>query len=138
MATTVEFSDQADRDGTLLNARAEANSGVSGESPGTGLSGADLAQVLDLGWKYARDAMVVADCETGLLVEINPATERLTRRLRSELIGKSQVVLHPEDEHAAIRQAFSQATSGVCSTFSGFHVLRRSGDLVPRNTHNFG
>jgi PAS domain S-box-containing protein len=45
----------------------------------------------------ALDAIFVADAETGILIDCNPAATRLVGREKSELIGKHQQILHPPE-----------------------------------------
>jgi signal transduction histidine kinase len=49
------------------------------------------------------DAIVVADAENGLIVEVNRAVERLTGRARGELLGQPITTLHPPETAAAQR-----------------------------------
>jgi len=46
----------------------------------------------------ALDAIVVADVETGIIIDCNPATTRLVGREKSELVGKHQRILHPPEK----------------------------------------
>jgi PAS domain S-box-containing protein len=46
----------------------------------------------------ALDAIFVADAETGILVDCNPAATRLVGRKKTELIGQHQRILHPPEE----------------------------------------
>jgi len=89
-----------------------------------------LSRLLEFGWDCARDAMFVADCRSGLLVDANPAAEKATGFSRQELVGMHQMMLHPEQERGAIQQAFSKASiqGGI---FEGFHLLNRNGELLP-------
>ncbi len=43
----------------------------------------------------ARDGIIIADAETGILVDCNDEAMRLVGRDRSELIGQHQKILHP-------------------------------------------
>ncbi len=45
----------------------------------------------------AIDAIFVADAETGILIDCNPAATRLVEREKSELIGQHQRILHPPE-----------------------------------------
>ncbi|OHB62210.1 MAG: hypothetical protein A2167_01705 [Planctomycetes bacterium RBG_13_46_10] len=45
------------------------------------------------------DAIFVADAETGILIDCNPAATRLVGREKSELIGQHQRILHPPREN---------------------------------------
>ncbi|HAF95324.1 MAG: hypothetical protein A2X34_02085 [Elusimicrobia bacterium GWC2_51_8] len=48
-----------------------------------------------LQFEGALDAIVVADAETGLMVNVNNATAKLVGREKSELIGQHQRILYP-------------------------------------------
>jgi PAS domain S-box-containing protein len=48
-------------------------------------------------FEEALDAIFVADAETGILIDCNPAATRLVGREKSELIGKHQQILHPPE-----------------------------------------
>jgi diguanylate cyclase (GGDEF)-like protein/PAS domain S-box-containing protein len=58
----------------------------------------------------ATVAIAVADAETGELIDVNQAMERLTGWEKTEVIGKSQKMLHPpepESEPSAVTRAFA-------------------------------
>jgi PAS domain S-box-containing protein len=74
--------------------------------------------------------MFAADTETGLLVDVNPATERLTGFSREELIGLHQSVLHPESERKAIVGAFGNRGLEP-EVLEGFHLLRKDKSCIP-------
>jgi two-component system sensor kinase FixL len=46
----------------------------------------------------ALDAIFVADAQTGILVDCNPAATRLVGRKKAELIGQHERILHPPQE----------------------------------------
>jgi len=46
----------------------------------------------------ALDAIFVADAETGIIIDCNPAAMKLVGREKSELIGQHQRILHPPDK----------------------------------------
>lgn len=92
--------------------------------------GPRLSAVLESCWKYARDAMIVADCETGFITELNPAAEQITGFHRAELIGKHQRELHPEGERDSAQIAFQNAVSDH-GVFAGLHLIRKDGSAVP-------
>ncbi len=46
----------------------------------------------------ALDAIFVADAETGILIDCNPAATRLVGREKSELVGQHQRILHPPEK----------------------------------------
>ncbi|MDD5327385.1 MAG: ATP-binding protein [Phycisphaerae bacterium] len=67
----------------------------------------------------ALDAIIVADAETGIIIDCNPAATRLVDREKSELIGKSHTILHPPER---IKGEFSD-------TFSQ-HILEKRGQTL--------
>jgi PAS domain S-box-containing protein len=46
----------------------------------------------------AIDAIFVADAETGIIIDCNPAAARLVGREKTELVGQHQRILHPSEE----------------------------------------
>ena len=55
---------------------------------------------------FMNDAAVLADPETGLVIDANEPAERLWKRSRADLIGSHQTSLHPEIRSEAARLAF--------------------------------
>jgi PAS domain S-box-containing protein len=49
-------------------------------------------------FEEALDAIFIADAETGILIDCNPAASGLVGRAKSELVGKHQRTLHPPEE----------------------------------------
>ena len=45
----------------------------------------------------AMDAIFIVDCETGILIDSNPAALKLVEREKSEIIGQNQRILYPPD-----------------------------------------
>jgi len=81
-------------------------------------------------FENARNPIVWADPETGIILNCNKAAENLLEWSRDEIIGRHQTELHPPEEaehHAAIFKSQISATSfaedeGVALTKSGRHV----------------
>jgi PAS domain S-box-containing protein len=48
-------------------------------------------------YEGALDAIFVADVETGIIIDCNPAATRLVGREKSELVGEHQRILHPPE-----------------------------------------
>src|SRR4030042_452404 len=70
-------------------------------------------------FEEALDAIFIADCETGILVDCNRAASALVGREKSELIGKNQRILHPSKE---IKGDFSR-------TFKQ-HIKEKEGQIL--------
>jgi len=49
-------------------------------------------------FEEALDAILVADAETGIIIDCNHAASELVDREKSELVGKHQRILHPPEE----------------------------------------
>ncbi len=78
----------------------------------------------------ATDAIVVADAETGLIVDANRRAEELTGRTREQLVGRPQIELHPAVEHGRYREVFEDRVHFQTTTADDLHLLTRSADLV--------
>ncbi|MBM4241764.1 MAG: PAS domain S-box protein, partial [Euryarchaeota archaeon] len=49
-------------------------------------------------FEEAVDGIALADIETGELIDVNQSLADLVERERSELIGQSQIIIHPEED----------------------------------------
>jgi PAS domain S-box-containing protein len=67
----------------------------------------------------ALDAIFVADAETGILIDCNNAATKLVGREKSDLIGKHQRILHPQEE---VKEEFSR-------TFK-LHLIEKEGQSI--------
>lgn len=88
----------------------------------------------------APDAIIVADPDTGKIIETNPATEALVGYTRDELQGRDILTLHPEDEAEKYQQLFSShafdaegesATRSHLTDGSRIHVTTKDGTKKP-------
>ncbi len=73
-------------------------------------------------FEEARDGIVLADPETGIIIDCNYETTRLVGRVKSELIGQPQTILHPSSN---IYGKFSTSFRKHRKRFEG-HVLEDS------------
>jgi len=71
-------------------------------------------------FEEAMDAIFVADAETGILIDCNRAATELVGRTKTELIGKHQRVLHPQQEIVE---------EGISRTFKQ-HIKEREGQVL--------
>lgn len=81
-------------------------------------------------WQYGRDALVWADAETGRILDVNPQAERLFGRAREDLIGLTNLDLHPRDLHAIARQGFALHADGTTDPVE-LDIERADGERVP-------
>jgi PAS domain S-box-containing protein/putative nucleotidyltransferase with HDIG domain len=80
----------------------------------------------------SRDGVFIADAETGMLVDVNPAGAALVGREARELIGQPQRVLHPPGEAERYEGAFRRvAGQPQALTGSDLYVVRPDGTRIP-------
>lgn len=60
----------------------------------------------------SRDALLLADGESGIILDVNSRAENLFAASRMELVGRHQSRLHPDDGKAAAVMAFKDAIDG--------------------------
>ncbi len=78
----------------------------------------------------ARDAILVSDPGTGLLVEVNREAETLLGRPRSELVNLPLAAIHPTSEQEHDTAAFRSRVSGA-SVLIETEVQHRDGTRIP-------
>jgi PAS domain S-box-containing protein len=71
-------------------------------------------------FEEAMDAMFVADAQTGIIIDCNRLATELVGRTKSELIGKHQRILHPQQD---------SAEEGFSKTFQQ-HLKEREGQVL--------
>jgi PAS domain S-box-containing protein len=78
-----------------------------------------------------KDAVFVADLDTGIIIDANKEAEKLIRRPRAEIIGLHQSQLHPPELNEEVRQMFG---SGITSNTNGAYLteaITSDGTRVP-------
>lgn len=81
-----------------------------------------------------NDAAVLADVETGLIVEANEPAERLWGRTISELVGTHQTTLHPPVLTDVARQAFEDHIAALMKMKRAsiqVPILHKDGTVTP-------
>jgi PAS domain S-box-containing protein/putative nucleotidyltransferase with HDIG domain len=79
----------------------------------------------------ARDAIFVADAETGLIVEVNRQAEVLMGRPAAELLGMPQSLLHPPEHRERYRRIFAEHAHGENLLARDLLVRRADATDVP-------
>ena len=84
----------------------------------------------------APDPVLVADLDTGEIIEANAAAEALLGRPREEIIGLHQSALHPDDNADAYQTLFEQSVNneGMITALPGGEqpqILTAEGETVP-------
>lgn len=82
-------------------------------------------------FESARDAIVIADAESGTIIDVNTRAEQLFGRARDELVGRSQSVLHPPERAQASEETFRSHVDagGAYPLFS--EALGADGQRIP-------
>jgi len=81
-------------------------------------------------FEEAIDAIFIADVETGILLDCNSAGTRLVSREKSELIGKSQKILHPPEENEEeFSESFKKYISEKRDQTIETQVITRTGEI---------
>jgi PAS domain S-box-containing protein len=81
--------------------------------------------------QHANDAIVIADAETGRVLEVNEKIEKLTGMAASEFVGRHLAELHPMTESARCRELFREVLEKSSAVSENLCVLHRDGRTVP-------
>lgn len=81
--------------------------------------------------EQASDAIVVADSETGVILEVNRCACQLLGANETELVGKRHTILHPEARREFMRQQFAEISQRGEITEREGVILHRSGEQIP-------
>ena len=82
-------------------------------------------------FRSIRDAVCVADTETGVIVDANDAAGRLMGVPRLQLVGRHQSDLHPPEEAGRYRAIFGQHLRSEVARADDVFVQRGDGTRVP-------
>ncbi len=78
----------------------------------------------------ALDAIFVADAETGVIVDCNPAATKLVCRDKSELIGKHQRIIHPTGNiEGGFSKTFKQHLNIKIGQSLETQIITKNGEL---------
>ena len=76
------------------------------------------------------DGICLADAETGIIIDCNPAMASLVCRERAELIGRPQTILHPpQNDKASFSPTFKQHLTDKQDQIIETQVVTRTGDI---------
>lgn len=84
-------------------------------------------------FETANDAVIVAEFDSGQIVDVNTAATTLLQRRRDEIIGMHQTELHPPEELAASGSDFRDTRHAPEGRriVQGFHVITAMGEKIP-------
>jgi PAS domain S-box-containing protein len=84
-------------------------------------------------FENSKDAIFVADAETGVLLEVNQQAEILTGLSREKLVGMHQSELHPADEITHYLKRFQAKTVNGDVTSDDIVIVHSDGHHIPVN-----
>jgi len=83
----------------------------------------------------SADAIIIADADTGLILEVNKSAERLMQMESAELVGMHQTQLHPLNDEAYSKETFEQHRSethkDIATNLVENFVVRKDGTHIP-------
>jgi PAS domain S-box-containing protein len=82
-------------------------------------------------FEQSRDAVLLADPETGTILDANTQAQRLLGRSREELIGMHQTMIHPPGEEENYRAMFRQHVLKGGAEPIEFEMLDSTGRRIP-------
>jgi len=80
--------------------------------------------------QHANDGIVIADAETGSILDVNQRIEELTGRPAGDLIGKHIAELHPDRDRDRCRKLFQDAVDQESTIRGDLCVLHQNGDEI--------
>jgi PAS domain S-box-containing protein len=78
-----------------------------------------------------HDAILIADADTGRILDANPQAERLFGRSRDQLLDVLQSDLHPRDEAARYRALFEQHVKNRATEPLQCEIVNLDGERIP-------
>jgi PAS domain S-box-containing protein len=78
-----------------------------------------------------HDAILIADADTGRILDANPQAERLFGRSRDQLLDVLQSDLHPRDEAARYRALFEQHVTNRATEPLQCEIVNLDGERIP-------
>ena len=80
-------------------------------------------------FEASMDAIFVADIETGIIVDCNPAASTLVGREKSELVGQHQSIITPQEQmEAGFARVFKQHLKDQTKTFET-QIIMKTGEI---------
>jgi len=87
--------------------------------------------VFSLVFEQCPNGIFLADAETGVILDVNPAACELMAMRREGLLGLHQTGLHPKEEAERYQALFEEHVQRGEATTEDVHIQRPSGELVP-------
>ena len=81
-------------------------------------------------FEEALDAIIIADVETGIIVDANPAALRMLGKERSELIGHHQSSIHhPDEVKNGFSESFKAHVKAEAGTLRETRLVKKNGKI---------
>lgn len=84
-----------------------------------------------LAFENAKDAILWADPEAGLIINCNKAAEILLEKKREEIIGSHQTMLHPPEKRGYFANQFKRHIEEKGAVDDEAEVITKSGKITP-------
>jgi PAS domain S-box-containing protein len=82
-------------------------------------------------FEYAKDAVLLADADTGVLVDVNPAGCNMLGLLKDKIIGRHQTAIHPPEMAEKFQEIFrDHVRKGIVSSNDTI-IQRADGTRIP-------
>ena len=78
--------------------------------------------------QHANDGIVIADAETGMILDVNRKIEELTGQPADKLIGKNIAEIHPDSERNRCRKLIQGAIEGQSTITEELCIFHHDGD----------
>ena len=108
----------------MTNGRGDEHDDSGRIEPQSGIDYRELYQSLS-------DAVVLADADSGTILEANRAACHLVGMSRDQMVGLHQSRLHPSRDAQKHAVFFEESVSNGCAVIDEIRVRRPSGELVP-------
>jgi PAS domain S-box-containing protein len=82
-------------------------------------------------FENTNSAILIADIDTGKLLDANKYAEKLLGRSRKEILGMDRLKIHPQGEPEYYERQFREHVEMGSVSFSESVVLKKDGTLVP-------
>ena len=91
----------------------------------------DAKERLKAVFDASRDALLLADGDSGLILDANRQAETLFGCARQDLVGKHQQQLHPSSDEANVANLFRRVVTGDVAAAQLVEIQRCDGSVRP-------
>jgi PAS domain S-box-containing protein len=84
-------------------------------------------------FENAKDSVILADADTGILVDVNPAGCAMLGRPKDQIVGKPMTVIHPPEMADKYQQVFREHVKKGIVASDDSVIQRADGTQIPAN-----